>query len=130
MNDVAVVREKNGLQPSGAYARRTLAHLVDVFENGDELLIVADVPGVPSDGIGLRVVNDTLILEARRAHANPQPFALAREFEEADFAATFRIPPGIDGGAITAEAKGGTLLVRLPKGAAAKPRKIAVRSAD
>ena len=53
--------------------------------------------------------------------------ALVREYEETDFVATFRIPAGIDTAAITAETKNGTLVVRLPKAAAAKARKIVVR---
>ena len=50
-----------------------------------------------------------------------------REYDETDFVATFRIPAGIDTTAIAAETKNGTLLVRLPKAAAAKARKIVVR---
>jgi HSP20 family molecular chaperone IbpA len=40
---------------------------------------------------------------------------------------TFRVPAGIDTATISAETKNGTLVVRLPKAAAAKPRKIAVK---
>ena len=70
-----------------------------MFENADELLIVADVPGVPNDGIDLRVENDTLTLVARRpARRGGDPPALVREYDEVDFVATFRIPAGIDAG--------------------------------
>jgi HSP20 family molecular chaperone IbpA len=85
---------------------------------------------VPECGIDLRVENDTLLLEARRAdrgESDPGP-ALAREYDDLDFATRFRIPAGIDAAAVTAETRNGTLTVRLPKAAAAKPRKIAVRS--
>lgn len=130
MSDVNAVHEnKNGTASAKAYRRRAVAPPVDVFENADELLIVADVPGVANDGIDLRVENDTLTLAARRngagdASASP---ALVREYDEVDFAATFRIPAGIDAGSIVAETKNGTLVVRLPKAAAAKSRKIVVR---
>jgi hypothetical protein len=69
----------------------------------------------------------TLTLEAKRATENGGP-ALAREYDEADFARSFRIPAGIDAVNIKAEAKNGTVLVRLPKIAAVKARKIAVQS--
>jgi HSP20 family protein len=101
-----------------------------VFENPDELLIVADVPGVPNDGIELRCENDTLTLTARRGVRGTDAPALVREYDDVDFSATYRIPAGIDAGAITAETKNGTLLVRLPKAAAAKARKIVVRSSS
>lgn len=113
MNDVTAVTQKNGIHRAGAYQRRTAAPPVDVFENADELLIVADVPGVSSDGIDLRVENGTLTLTARR--------------EDLDFRATYRIPAGIDTSAIAAETKNGTLVVHLPKAAAVKARKIFVR---
>ncbi|HEY3816352.1 MAG TPA: Hsp20/alpha crystallin family protein [Polyangiaceae bacterium] len=132
MNQVTKVEDRNGSVAGKAYERRTVAPPFDVFENADELLIVADVPGVPNDGIDLRCENDTLTLTARRTgrvggDAGAAP-ALVREYDEVDFAATYRIPAGIDAAAITAQTKNGTLLVRLPKAAAAKARKIVVRS--
>ncbi len=117
----------NGTASSKAYHRRAAAPSVDVFENADELLIVADVPGVRNDGIDLQVQNDELTLTARRLAVSESP-ALVREYDETDFVATFRIPAGIDTSAIVAETKNGTLVVRLPKAAAAKARKIVVRS--
>lgn len=129
MNDVAQVAQKNGHTAGKVYQRRSAAPPVDVFENQDELLIVADVPGVANDGIDLRVENDTLTLVARRPEPNGDHSpALAREFDEVDFQATYRIPAGIDTAGIAAETKNGTLVVRLPKAAAAKARKIVVRS--
>lgn len=128
MSDVmSTVPEKNGTAHARAYQRRASAPPVDVFENADELLLVADVPGVPPDGVDLRVENDTLTLFARRSETKDEPPALAREYDEVDFATRFRIPAGIDTGSITAETKNGTLLVRLPKTAAVKARKIVVR---
>jgi HSP20 family protein len=121
------VHEKNGFAQAKAYRGRAVAPPVDVFENADEVLIVADVPGVPSDGFDLRVENGTLTLDAKRSVAKAEYPALAREYDEVDFATTFRIPAGIDATAIGAETKNGTLVVRLPKAAAAKPRKISVR---
>ncbi len=128
MNEVTSTHANgiNGTAAAKAYHRRAAAPSVDVFENADELLIVADVPGVPNDGIDLQVQNDTLTLTARRPAPADSP-ALVREYEETDFVATFRIPAGIDTAAIAAETKNGTLVVRLPKATAAKARKIVVR---
>jgi HSP20 family molecular chaperone IbpA len=127
MSDMTSVRENNGSLSTRAYQRRAVAPPVDVFENADELLILADVPGVRGDEIDLRVENDTLSLQARRPVDREAPPALVREYEEVDFATTFRIPAGIDTAAIAAETKNGTLVVRLPKAAGAKARKVPVR---
>jgi len=126
MNDITTGRDAGLSSPVKARSRRAVAPAVDVFENDDELLIVADVPGVPGEAIDLRVENGTLHLEARRPADKPTSPALTREFEEVDFATSLRIPAGIDTAGISAETKHGTLRVRLPKAAAAKPRKIAV----
>lgn len=131
MNDVTTspqTNTQNGAVAARAYQRRAASPLVDVFENSEELLIVADVPGVPNDAIDLRVENDTLTLVARRSGGTGADApALVREYTEVDFTATFRIPAGIDTAAITAETKHGTLVIRLPKSAASKSRRIVVR---
>ena len=128
MSDITTVRENNGSTSTSAKTsgRRVVAPPVDVFENDDELLIVADVPGAAGDAIDLRVENGTLRLEARRPDNKEAWPALAREYDEVDYVTTFRLPGGIETTAIGAETKNGTLFVRLPKAAAAKPRKIAV----
>ncbi len=118
MSELDRARESNGTQRDKQYYARAITPPVDVFENADELLLVADVPGVPGSGIDVRVENGTLTLEAKRS-ADP----------EVEFARSFRIPPGVDVAGINAEVKNGTVVVRLPKVAAARARKIAVRSA-
>jgi len=121
-------RGANGVQQGKQGYARSVSPSVDVFENGDEVLLVADVPGVPAGAIDVRVENGTLTLEARRAGV-PRGPALAREYDELDFARSFRIPAGIDTANVTAESKNGTVVVKLPKVAAVKARKITVQSA-
>jgi HSP20 family protein len=117
--------QNNGVTRGRSYVQRAVAPPVDVYENSDEVLLVADVPGVSGELVDVRVENGTLTLQARRPEENDGT-ALAREYDVVDYARTFRIPAGIDTASISAEAKNGTLLVRLPKIAAVKPRKIAV----
>jgi HSP20 family molecular chaperone IbpA len=127
-NEAVKVRENNNpaaAQP--ARGRRTVAPFVDVFENTNEVLVVADVPGVAADALDIRVENDTLTIETKRAPSQDAP-ALGREYEEFEYARSFRIPAGIDAANVNAELKNGTLSIHLPKVEAAKPRKITVRS--
>jgi HSP20 family protein len=124
-----LARDRNGTPEPRAYPARSVAPLVDVFENADEVLVVADVPGVAVDAVELRVENGVLTLEAKHPGRDSRGTpALAREYEELDRARSFRIPDGIDTARISAQAKNGTLVVHLPKVAAVKPRKIDVRA--
>jgi HSP20 family molecular chaperone IbpA len=124
------VTKSNG-HPAGVAQRprRVVAPDVDVYESADELLVVGDLPGVSGENIEVRVENDTLTLEGKHASPLGTAPAVAREYEEVDYARSFRIPAGIDAAAVRAEAKNGAVLVHLPKAAGAKPRKIAVRAA-
>jgi HSP20 family protein len=108
--------------------RRQASPEVDVYESAEELLVVGDLPGASSETIDVRVENDTLTLEARHASPVDGAPALAREYEEVDYVRSFRIPAGIDTGAVHAETKNGTVVVHLPKAATAKVRKVAVRA--
>jgi HSP20 family molecular chaperone IbpA len=130
MNTEISVRANNGKASAAARAeRRTASPPVDVLENADEVLVLVDLPGVRGEDVNVHVENDTLTLEARRAApAVTQGPALLRECDEVDYARAFRIPAGIDVSRVTAETRNGTLTIKLPKSAAAKPRKIAVQS--
>jgi HSP20 family protein len=130
MSTQVSVREPNNSQLSEGVAvpqraLRTVAPPVDIFESPDEILVVADVPGATPQAIEVHVENDTLKLATKRG-PSPEARALSREYEEFDFARTFRLPRGIDTTNIRAEARDGTLVVRLPKSAGAKPRKVPV----
>jgi HSP20 family molecular chaperone IbpA len=125
MSAQVTVRDGNGSAVAAPRAYRTVAPAVDIYENADEIRVVADVPGVASEAIDVKVENDTLTIATKRAPASEER-ALGREYEVFDFARTFRLPRGIDGTNIGAEARDGTLVVRLPKAAASKPRKVAV----
>jgi len=129
MNNEVAVSDKNG-STGRQYQRRRVAPPVDIFENSEEVLVVADIPGVPSEAIDVRFENDVLTLETRRPSGRdgsaPAP---GSEYDEVDFVRSFRISAGIDTANISGEVKNGTIVVRLPKAAAAKARKITVRAA-
>lgn len=128
MSTAANGHDKQAL-PTPYVARRAVEPPVDILESADNVLLVADVPGASVETVDVRVENDTLTLEAKRPSASQDAApALTREYEEVDFARSFRIPAGIDTANITAEAKNGTVVVRLPKAAAAKTRKVDVRA--
>lgn len=110
-----------------AQPRPTIVPLVDVYENGDEFLLVADVPGVASDGLTVNLDKDELIIEGRRADAFAAE-GLRLEYEATDYRRAFSLPPGIDAAKIAAELRRGVLTLHLPKAESLRPRQIAVKA--
>lgn len=111
--------------PEKTEVRRTVAPAVDVYESEDELLLLADVPGVDKSRIEVRYDRDQLTIKAVRADKAPGTL-LAGEYGVADFARSFLVPQAIDAGGIKAELDKGVLKVHLPKAASARPRQITV----
>jgi len=99
---------------------------VDIFENKDQILVVADVPGVPNDGVNLRFDKDQLFIEATTNPLGQNLNPLFREFGEVTYRRIFELAPGIDVEKISAELKAGVLTITLPKAEALKPRKIQI----
>lgn len=107
--------------------RPSLTPACDIYENKDEILLVADLPGVPPDALRINMDNRELMLEARREVSMPGA-ALGVEYRACDFRRRFVVPTGIDGGKIAAELKDGVLRLHLPKADGIKPRQISVRA--
>jgi HSP20 family protein len=103
---------------------------VDIVETGDELVLVADLPGVKSDAIDIDFEDGVLTLQGKvePRYAEGLNF-LVREYGVGDFYRTFRVSEEIEVSRIQAESTGGVLTVHLPKAEKARPRKIAVKSA-
>src|SRR5271168_2687992 len=84
--------------------RPTYAPPVDIFESKDEILILADVPGVVTEGVAINLDRDQLTIDAHRAG------------EEAfDYRRTFVVPRGIEADKIAASLQNGVLRLTLPK---------------
>jgi HSP20 family protein len=98
---------------------RELAPNVDIFENDNELLVVADVPGLDPNEIGVHVDLPEFRIEAKVQGSPDKPVVYAR---------TFRIDERIDPERVKAEYKDGVLRVHLTKSAAFRPHRVAVQS--
>lgn len=106
-------------------AEHKVLPLVDIYENQDEILLIADMPGVATQDLGLRVDKDVLNLEGRTSYPNGKGL-LRCESEPCVFARSFTIPHTIDADKISASLEKGVLTVHLPKREAIKPRQIPV----
>ena len=102
---------------------------VDIFEDGDALLLWADMPGVAPDNVNVHLVDDTLHLEGRVSHEEYSGLGpVYTEYNVGDWVRRFTLPDAdrYDRDRITARLMNGVLEVRLPKAEKAKPRKIPV----
>jgi HSP20 family molecular chaperone IbpA len=99
----------------------------DIYENEEELLLIADLPGVKTDHLKIHMNNNELTIEGLRT-AVKHDHVLAQESEVRDYRRTFVVPPGIDEERIKAETKYGVLRLHLPKSEAVKPRQIQVKA--
>ncbi|MBI3839507.1 MAG: Hsp20/alpha crystallin family protein [Planctomycetia bacterium] len=103
---------------------------VDILEEGDELVLVADMPGVKSDAIEIDFQDGVLTIEGSvEPRYDDKVNFLLCEYGIGDFYRTFRVSEQIDSNRIHAEYGNGVLTVHLPKVEEAKPRKIMVNAA-
>lgn len=101
---------------------------VDILELPDELLLLADMPGVKPGEIDIRFEDGELaIYGPAAARQTPETDYLLMEYGVGDFYRTFRVSEQIDATKIRAEYSDGVLRLHLPKVEAVKPRKIQVK---
>ena len=109
---------------SGCYYRPN----VDIIEEADELMLMADVPGVAADGVNVDFEDGTLSLHAHVKQPQDEHEYFIHEFGVGDYCRTFQVAETIDAEKIEAECHDGVLVLHLPRIEAAKPRKIKVKS--
>ena len=113
-------------QPEGTRTReRYVTPPVDIYEMPEELVVIADVPGVTPDHFDVRVDNHILTIWGQAAHGLPgEP--TYREYELVHYFRQFDLSAKVDESQIAADLKQGVLTLTLSKVAEAQPRKIAV----
>ncbi len=107
---------------------RQVAPLVDIYENNDEILLHAEMPGVQKDQIAINIDNGNLTLSGLRTLASDGATEWA-EFGDVEYQRVFSVPQTIDVEKVKAELKDGMLALHLPKSEAAKPKTIEVKAA-
>ncbi len=101
---------------------------VDILEKADELVLMADLPGVNAEEVDIRFEQGELTIHGRaKPRYGEGTKFLLNEYAVGDFYRTFRVSEQVDGSRIHAEYHDGVLSLHLPKVEAVKPRKIAVQ---
>jgi len=103
-----------------------IAPPVDIFENGDSLIVVADLPGVEKDGVDIRIEDNILTIKGNAKYTQPAD-VLRQEFTLQNYYRQFQLSDEVDQSKISAESKNGVLTIMLPKAEKSQPRQIKVK---
>jgi HSP20 family protein len=107
---------------------------VDTYENEDTFVVEMDIPGVHPENVEINFEQNTLTIKGTRAATVKAPEKgelrlFTSERVSGSFVRAIRLPEYVDGEKIDAQYGNGVLTVTVPKSAAARPRKIAIKSA-
>ena len=102
--------------------------LVDIIEDANEFIIIADMPGASPETVDVQYDNGELtIIGEEVVDGETEDFAcVCSQFEPGNYFRSFQIGEGINADHISADYSDGVLTVHLPKRAEVQPRKIAV----
>lgn len=101
---------------------------VDVYEDESGITLLADIPGVSRERLGVRVDGESLTLEATASTVQPEGMELVYgEAEHPSYRRQFTLSRELDTARIEATLKDGVLKLVIPKVEEAKPRRIEIK---
>jgi len=103
---------------------------VNIYEQDDGIVLMAEVPGVKPEQLDLTVVGDSVVLRGQRQEEEPPEGNryYRRQRPVGTFTRTVTLPEPIDPNSVNAEYKNGVLKVHMQKAEQAKAKKIAIKS--
>ena len=111
----------SGPSASGAYPP------INVFQNGDGIVIIAEVPGVRKDDLRIEVKGKTIrIAGTKSLHSADKASVHRRERQSGTFDRAMTVPMEIDAGGAKAECRDGILALWLPRAESDRPKSIPV----
>ena len=104
------------------------APAVDIYEQGSDIVLKAELPGVDPKNVDVRLENNTLTLRGERKLDNEVKRENYHRIERSygAFSRSFTLPSVVDQTSIKAEFRDGLLRVTMPKREEAKPKQIAI----
>lgn len=116
--------------PERTRTRRVYIPRVDIYETGDSVVLMADMPGVSQEQVDVTLEKNVLTIVGYVEATERDGYSLSySEYSEGDYERTFSLSDEVDRNRIEATMKDGVLKLTLPKAEEVKTRKIAVRSA-
>lgn len=122
-------REPQVVEKRSQRRRPVFTPRTDIYETNEAIVLVADLPGVDESSLEVTVEKRLLSIAGTIAPAVPEGYRLSyREYRSGDFRASFRLSDGVDANGISATVKDGVLRLELRKVAAARSRKIEIKT--
>ena len=128
MTELMVRKQDESPATNGHPAGMWFTPRFDVWEDDKEYVLSGDLPGVDPQDLDIHYEKQELRIRGKVAPRDAQRKYFLEEYGIGDFYRTFTIGEMIDETTISAELRDGVLVVRLPKKAEARPRKIAVKA--
>jgi len=127
MSEKSEIIAREERMPERTSKLAALTPLVDIFENDNEILLHADMPGVPKEEITVNIDNGRLEISGTRKLSTTGSVTW-QEFGDAEYRRVFSVPQTIDVAKVNAELQDGVLRLHLPKSEKAKPRMIEIKA--
>lgn len=109
--------------------RRTFIPRIDIYFAGDEIVLVADMPGVDEHNVDVTLEKNLLTIRGRVVNQAPEGYkSVYSEYRIGDYERTFSLSDEVDRDKIEAVLANGVLRLTLTKYEAIKARKIAVHA--
>ena len=105
------------------------APAVDVFEEKDDIVVKAEIPGMDKDNIQVNLTDHTLTIkgEKKKEEEINEENYYRSERSYGSFLRTLELPKDVHGDKVKATFKNGVLEVRMPKTEEAKAKEIKVK---
>jgi len=118
-----------GRWPEGYDWRTTTWPPTNIHDNGKELLLLAEVPGLSEKDIQITGNQEMITLSGERKADAPEGYSVHRQERGAvKFSRSFTLPCKVDMERTSAFVKNGVLTVTMAKAAEAQPRQITVKA--
>lgn len=103
---------------------------IDIYENDDNFVIEADIPGMDIKDIKIEVQDNTLTIKGEKKfeEKTEEDKYIRVERLYGSFYRSLSLPMNVDSDKIDANYKDGTLVLTLPKTEQAKPKQIKVKA--
>ncbi|MBM3280735.1 MAG: Hsp20/alpha crystallin family protein [Candidatus Handelsmanbacteria bacterium] len=112
-----------------ASVRRVYTPRADVYETPEEIVVVAELPGISEESLDITLEQRELTIRGTRSTAALEGYRLIySEYGEGNYERRFVLADSIDRAGIAASLKNGVLQLRLPKVKEALARKIPVKA--
>jgi HSP20 family protein len=107
------------------------APAVDVYENGEKVVLKLDVPGIKEEDLDIRVENQTLSVRGERKFEKEEKEENFHRIERryGSFFRSFSLPTTVDTENVDASYNAGVLKLELKKKTSAQPRQIKIGAA-